>query len=530
MVIDGRSLTEADEVKADVCIVGAGPAGISIALDLARAGVEVCVLESGGRKPEAAAQKLNEGKSVGNWYYPLATTRSRSFGGTSAHWFRSQANMLEGWRARPLDPVDFEARPGLRYSGWPFGRNELEPFYERAQKVCQLGPYDYDLASWESEDARALRLDARTTSAIFHQGFDTFVSYFEELARTPRLRLILHATALQIETDDSAREVTRLVVGSLPSARFSVRARVYVLAAGGIESARLLLLSRGSQPSGLGNGEDLVGRFFMERLSGRTGYIAPAKPELLDQIALYAQRTIGSTVVHGVLCPSNDVVREEGILNCAFFLVPHAQPSGSEGVRSAATLYRALRRRPLPGNFVGHTRNVITGLDDIARMAFGMLPGASQHAIVALRVQAEQSPNPDSRVTLDSRRDQFGLPRVRLDWRINEFDRWSIRRVQDILDQKLRTAGLGRIEFKLGEETPPSLFLGNNHHVGTTRMHNDPKLGVVDANCRVHGVSNLFVAGSSVFPTSGYANPTLTVVALALRLAEHLQNGQARNA
>jgi choline dehydrogenase-like flavoprotein len=262
----------------------------------------------------------------------------------------------------------------------------------------------------------------------------------------------------------------------------------------------------------------------MERLSLRAGFVAPTKPELLDRVALYRQRLVRSTSVQAALCPTDAVVREEGLLNCALFLVPHYRAYSSEAVRSAATLYRALRRRPLPDVLAAHARTALAGLDDVVRTAYRKFRGDAQPDILALRVQAEQAPNPDSRVTLDDKRDPFGLPRARLDWRVTEFDSWSIRRVQELLDEGLRAAGLGRVEHKLGDEKAASLFLGSFHHMGTTRMHEDHKRGVVDANCQVHGVSNLFVAGSSVFPTTGYANPTLTIVALALRLAEHLKN------
>jgi choline dehydrogenase-like flavoprotein len=301
-----------------------------------------------------------------------------------------------------------------------------------------------------------------------------------------------------------------------------VNARLYVLAAGGIENARVLLLSRRSQPAGLGNAEDLVGRFFMERLTGRIGFIAPPNGDFVGRLALYRQLKLADTSVKAVLCPSADVVRREGLLNCAFYLVPDSRAGCSDGVRAAATLYRAIRRRPLPAGLAAHAGAALRGLPDVAR-ARAPTGRRPQPEVVALRVQAEQAPNPESRVSLDEARDSVGLPRARVDWRIGERDRSSIRRVQEILDQELRSRGLGRIEKKLGDENPPSLFLGSFHHMGTTRMHESPKHGVVDQNCRVHGVENLFVAGSSVFPTSGFANPTLTVVALSLRLADHIK-------
>jgi choline dehydrogenase-like flavoprotein len=189
-------------------------------------------------------------------------------------------------------------------------------------------------------------------------------------------------------------------------------------------------------------------------------------------------------------------------------------------------LYRAILRRRLPDDLLGHAKNVAGDLDDVALTLYrqGIARGSANDEVFILRVQAEQSPNPSSRVTLDDARDAFGLRKARLDWRVTEFDRSSIRRTQEILDRELRRAKLGRLERKLGEEDPPALFRGAFHHMGTTRMHREASLGVVDPDCRVHGLANLFVAGSSVFPTAGCVNPTLTLVALAVRLADHLRD------
>jgi choline dehydrogenase-like flavoprotein len=196
----------------------------------------------------------------------------------------------------------------------------------------------------------------------------------------------------------------------------------------------------------------------------------------------------------------------------------------AEAIRSVATLVKARRRRPLPAGVLGHLRNVATGLGDLGTFARDHLRRPDDaRSVIVLRAQAEQAPNPDSRVTLGARRDRFGLPVARVDWRPTSSDRASIRASQEAVDTVLRAAGLGHVEFMLGDEHPPALLEGNFHHLGATRMHTDPSLGVVDANCRVHGVRNLYVAGSSVFPTYGCSNPTLTVVALALRLADHLK-------
>ena len=268
---------------------------------------------------------------------------------------------------------------------------------------------------------------------------------------------------------------------------------------------------------------DLVGRFFAERLSARTGYIVPATPDLIARAGFYPIHAVAPGVqVQGALRLTDVAQREGQLLNCAFFLLSRDSSFTAEAVRSLATLVKARRRRPLPAELRGHVGNILTGLGDLGATARARLRRADPAgSVLALRAQAEQAPNPDSRVTLGTRRDRFGLPVAQLDWRPTAADRVSIWASQRAVDAALRAAGLGHVEFMLGDEEPPLLLEGNFHHLGATRMHTDPAMGVVDADCRVHGVSNLYVAGSSVFPTYGCSNPTLTLVALALRLADH---------
>jgi choline dehydrogenase-like flavoprotein len=235
-------------------------------------------------------------------------------------------------------------------------------------------------------------------------------------------------------------------------------------------------------------------------------------------------QAVSDALVQKALRISDAVQRERQLLNCAFFLMTRNLSMTAEAFRSLATLVKASRRWPLPDGMLGHAGNLATGLTDLGALARDRLrPPGDVRSVLAVRVQAEQAPNPDSRVTLGSRRDRYGVPVAQVAWRPVESDRASIRASQETLDAALRTAGIGRLQFMLGDEHPAALWEGNFHHLGTTRMHTDPSKGVVDADCRVHGIRNLYVAGSSVFPTYGCSNPTLTVVALALRLADHLR-------
>jgi choline dehydrogenase-like flavoprotein len=521
---DAHELANDQQVEGDVCIVGAGPAGISVARELIGNGARVWLLESGGRDVERRAQRLNRGQSVGYPIHLPHQSRVRAFGGTTRHWF---APGDESWAARPLDPVDFEVRPGIRYSGWPFDRAHLDPYYAHAQALCQLGPFDYDPGRWTDQTRTpALPLPSGAVeTTLFQHGTADFDGYYQELVRAPNVTLLLHASVVDLATGEDPGQVDRVEVRREDGSRCFVQARLVVLAAGGIENPRLLLLSRRVHRRGLGNDRDLAGRFFAERLSARTGFIVSAIPDLTGRAGLYEVHEAAPGVrVQGALRVRDAVQRERQLLNCAFFLGARSLSMTAEAVRSVATLVKARRRRPLPVGVLGHVRNIATGLGDLGTFAHDRLRRPDEaRSVLILRAQAEQAPNPDSRVTLGARRDRFGLPVARVDWRPTSSDRASIRASQETVDTVLRAAGLGHVELMLGDEHPPALLEGNFHHLGATRMHTDPSLGVVDADCRVHGVRNLYVAGSSVFPTYGCSNPTLTVVALALRLADHLK-------
>jgi choline dehydrogenase-like flavoprotein len=519
MLADAHHLTSDQQVAVDICIVGAGPAGISVARELIGNGANVWLLESGGQDVERRVQRLNRGQSVGYPIHRPHQSRVRAFGGTTRHWV---APGDETWAARPLDPIDFEVRPGIPHSGWPFDRAHLDPWYVQAQALCKLGPFDYDPGRWA--DPPPLPVSPLETT-MFHHGSASFEDYYNELVRAPNVTLLLHATVVDLATEEDPSRIDRVELRREDGSRCFLRPRLVVLAAGGIENPRLLLLSRGAHGRGLGNDRDLVGRFFAERLSARTGYVVPASSDLLGRAGFFAVHQPAPGVrVQGALRVGDAAQREHQLLNSAFFLLPRDLSMSAEAVRSVATLVKARRRRPLPADLPGHLRNVATGLGDLATFARDRLRRpADARSILVLRAQAEQAPNPDSRVTLGTRRDHFGQRVARLDWRPRSSDRASIRASQEVVDAALRAAGLGHVELMLGDEDPPTLLEGNFHHLGATRMHSDPANGVVDADCRVHGVRNLYVAGSSVFPTYGCSNPTLTVVALALRLADHLK-------
>ena len=387
---------------------------------------------------------------------------------------------------------------------------------------------------WSARTGRPLLPVCPTVVTTLFQLSDTGV--FRRLATTLAadwgLHVMSRATVIENLTDDGGQEVSGLVVTTTPGRTFRVEAGRYVLACGGIENARLLLASTSRWPSGLGNEHDLVGRFFQEHLAVRSGDLWPSARGLAGADTMYDALEVDGTQCHAKLAPSPEVVRDQGLLNTTFFLDPMSRARASAATASAVALNHAIRDRPLPKELLAHARTVLRGAPQVAKVAGGVLASRRGRPVAPpvlrqLRCMAEQSPNPLSRVRLDdTRRDVLGMPRALLDWQLTELDRVSIRRAQDVVAAAVRTAGLGTVTRLLGEEAPAAQVRGQWHHMGTTRMASEPREGVVDADMRVYGVGNLYVCGSRVFPTSGYANPKLTIIELALRLAAHLRAGR----
>jgi choline dehydrogenase-like flavoprotein len=276
---------------------------------------------------------------------------------------------------------------------------------------------------------------------------------------------------------------------------------------------------------GLGNQNDLVGRYFMENITYHSGLFLPSHSVKTWEGLYFKHKVLKEDIpvtIRGALTLSKETVLHENLLNFSATLEP-SWSSGSKGVESLKTLLRNIRNRQIPDNLVEHLRNMITDIDDVATTAYYKLfkkEEPPEYEMLVLHNQTEQSPNPDSRVILSDDLDSLGKNRVKLNWQLSDIDRHSIRRAHEIIGEELGRAGLGRMKVQLSDT---DVLWGGAHHIGTTRMHSDPRKGVVNENCQIHGISNLFIAGSSVFPTSGATNPTLTIVALALRLADHIK-------
>lgn len=485
MLIDARSLESGTVREADVCVVGAGAAGITLARELAGGPLRVALLESGGLETDAESQQLYRGRVHGRPYFTLDSARTRRFGGSTWCWHGL---------CRPLEPSDFEVREWVPESGWPFGLDELRPFYRRAQEVIGLDEFDYQPERWSGEGLEPFSFDGSFESRVFQVSPRRFgVSFRDEVIGAPNVDTYLFANLTSFAASADAGRIRAARVATLSGRRFEVRARVFVLATGGIENARLLLASNDVQAKGLGNGRDLVGRYFMEHPHLVAGGLLRSSQQV--SLDFYRARDAGRIQVAGLLIPSAALQRRERLLAFGSFLSPSAD---------------------LP-EFESALASLVAEMD-----RSGELP--ARQAVFFMN-ECEQAPNPASRVRLDDEADALGVPRARLEWRLSNLDRESLRRGHELLAAELGRTGLGRLQVMLDESDLawPADMVGGRHHMGTTRMHETPERGVVDPHARVHGVDNLYVAGSSVFPTSGASNPTLTIVALALRLAERIR-------
>lgn len=499
-------------------MVGAGAAGITIAHELRTGPLRVVVLESGGFTPDDVTQSLYAGASTAQPYYPLADpmTRTRCFGGSTHVWMGE---------CRPLDALDFARREWVPDSGWPFTRADLQPFYERAHARCQLGRFAYDAVDWDRDGVRPIALDPeRVRTAVFHYSPPTRFGdvYRADLERATNVTVFLNANAVDLETPAPPEHVRAVRVACLSGTGFRVRARAFVLAGGGIENARLLLLSNTVQTAGLGNGHDLVRRYFMEHLYlDRAASILAHRERISD---LYTRGHEGDGHrIRGILGLAPTVQRRERLTNYCAVL---EDDSLRTAIQAVSTTLRHGRLRST--GVAGYVRNTLGYARSLAGARLRPTRRAPRYRLYLVKNVMEQAPNAESRVVLGNDKDRLGCPRVELRWHLSTLDKHTVHRAHALLAEELRRAGVGRLMSAMGaeEDAWPRRLRGARHHMGTTRMHPDPRRGVVDADGRVHGIGNLYVAGSSVFPTSGAANPTLTIVALAIRLADHLERGR----
>ncbi len=467
----------------DVVVVGGGPAGVSITLDLAERGRSVCLLEGGGRAYEDRSQDLYAGAVTGD-YLPLDATRLRMLGGSSNHW---------GGRSCPLEPIDFEPRPDIGLPGWPIRRDALLRHLPRALELCELGPFDASRAPVDGSETLE-RVQYRHSGGPFTGPPTAFgEEYWDRLEETDAIDLLLEANAVGLATRPDADAVEGVEAAAYDGARFAVAGDAVVLAMGGIETPRFLLNADTEGSGRFGNAGGHVGRWFMDHAETDCGVYFITR-RLYSHLPDWGFETLyRRQKPELIVAPKAEALREAGVPNVHVRL-------------------ERLSRRPLREEEIGAAAPIRALRFDEDYFFVG-----------SLKCTPEPTPVADSRVTLGAERDRFGLRRVALDHRIHPATLVALTYGVTETAKMLIRSGLGRARldpFLLGEAEPAWGYA--SHHYATTRMADTARDGVVDADCRVFGTPNLYVAGSSVFPRAGHVNPTLNIIALALRLSERL--------
>jgi choline dehydrogenase-like flavoprotein len=508
MHADGRMLENDTLIEGDICIVGAGAAGISMALEWNNNKYKVVLLEGGGFEYDPKIQELYAGKTTGQPYFPLMSSRLHYFGGTTGHW--------AGF-CSPMDQIDFAKRNWVPHSGWPISKSDMDPYYERAHKNLDLGPYKYDMAYWQKGDVELQPLvnsDSVVWNKIWQFSPPTRFGekYRNSIVQSRNIKLYTYCNVVNIITNENGSKVKELVVKNFEGKQHRVRAKKFILACCAIQNARLLLASNQQSPKGLGNSQDLVGRYFMEHLEIKSAELWLFKPSPLK---LYAF-SFGVTKARAELAIHAKKQEEFEILNGTVSLTAL---DIAKKLKPAIERWNQEDPRKSGDRFFG-------GYSSASKDTHIPVAGSSSYQCFT---RIEQAPNPASRVTLDTEKDGLGVPRASLHWELTDFEKRSIRKIYELLGQEVGKSATGRIKMMdylidKNDRSWPSFTGGGWHHMGTTRMSDDPKEGVVDSDCKVHGISNLFIAGSSCFTTAGAPNPTLTLVALTLRLSDHIKN------
>jgi len=566
-IIQLSDLENGTELNADVVIVGGGPAGLTIAKELFNTRARVLILESGliDETPEHAA--LCELEGVGDLRSePQRRKRAEFHGESLASWtdasqpYGVRCRLLGGathaWagKSAPFDPADFAARPWVAHSGWPVAYEAVQPYVRRAEAALNLSltapkplveTETLNSFYWQFARSRIDKLDVMR----FGPEFRTY--------RADNVRVLLDATVTDIRLSDDGARFDSLSIAGVCGVKARVRARTAILAAGGVENPRLLLASRDQHANGIGNGHDQVGRYLMDHPGARVGWFkGEDSAAILRRFGFQGVRYDGRMhmFMHG-LAVNPKVQEREGLLNTALYFMPQRAPDDPWDAikrmikRKSEHPLQDLKSIVAGGKLVAagvgmkalahpRTPEVLRNLIVDAAIRFDpnfvveeFQTGGLPHKVTGLAVDAitENAPNPDSRVRLASSADRFGVPKALVDWRLSAQDRQSLARVAQLGADLLPRMGLPAPVLEpwiVQGELDTAVIIDMAHTSGTTRMSHDPQTGVVDPDCQVHGVSGLYVAGSSVFPTSGHANPTLMILALAIRLADHLKATQ----
>lgn len=540
MLIDANELASGSVIQTQICIIGGGAAGITMGLTFEKAGIDTVILESGSYVRDEATADLYRGPSVGIPYDFSDGTRSRYLGGSSNCW---------GGFCRPWDQIAFEHRPWVNASGWPIGRAELEPYYQRSHAVLHVPSDDYKLQDWVGQTGEATRgkstgLSSKAASYPFDPDkIEEIISqyspplklgeaYREDLKAARHVKLYLKANVVEIQCNPWGGAVESVKVRTLKGVSATVQAKVFVLASGGIENARLLLASNRQQSAGIGNRYDLVGRYFQDHprfLNGIVEFAEPYRHNPLFDIKFHCivnKVNIGGVDISGQMRIPYKVQEERGLLDAQMWFRSLYAGEGTNVVRALYRLRQRVRGKWSPLVGLSEDLGLIFShpMDSLAYTVAHSTGSLKMVRHVTMELIAEPEPDPNSRVMLSDDLDALGMRRTKIDWRLSQRVKDTVDTSFELLARELEDKKIAKVTLgpRINDVGWPADMEGTYHHMGTTRMSDSPREGVVDRDCKIHGMDNFYIAGSSVFPTSSSNNPTMTLIALALRLSDHL--------
>lgn len=540
MLIDANEIAPSSVIQTQVCIIGGGAAGITMGLAFEKAGIDTVILESGGLRRDESTADLYRGSSSGIPYDYADGTRSRFLGGSSNCW---------GGFCRPWDQSAFEHRPWVNDSGWPIGREELEPYYKRAHPILGVPSDEYEPEQWvglgdvpplgpgkgEHFSATRLPLDHSRVEEIvsqFSPPLKLGEAYREDLQKAKHVTVYLKANVVEIQCNPWGGAVESVKLRTLKGVSATVQARVFILASGGIENARLLLASNRQQSTGIGNRYDLVGRYFQDHprfLNGEVEFTEPYQHNPLFDIKFHCivrDLKIGNAKISGQLRLPFEVQKERGLLDAQVWFRSMYRGEGTDVVRALYRMRQRVRGKWSPRiglrADLGHILS--SPVDSLAYIVAHSTASERMVRSIVMEMIAEPEPDPNSRVTLSDNIDALGMRRTNIDWRLSQRVRDTVDTTFELIARELEDKKIARVKLgpRINDTGWPADMEGTYHHMGTTRMNDSPRHGVVNRDCQVHGVGNLYIAGSSVFPTSSSNHPTMTLVALALRLSDRL--------
>ncbi len=553
MFIDAETLQNETTFNTDIVIVGSGPAGIVLALELTKAGHEVTLIESGRFNFSETIQNLGEASYFDPQFHaPMSECTRRQVGGTSTIW---------GGRCLPYDPIDFDQRSYIPHSDWPVTYEELETYFQRACDYFFCGKSEFNINDILNVKQKSivpgLPDEQVLTSTLERWSLPTNFGkeYFNELKQHEKLKLLYGLTCTEIETNDQSPHIIEgLQAKTIGGKTLCVKARQYVLAGGALNTTRLLLASDRQHPGGIGNHSGLLGKFYMGHLSGDIAVVHFTTPPKETMFGF--DRDSDNTYLRRRFSFTGEFLHEKELTNIVAWLgsPKFADPNHKNGVLSSAYVAlnfpilknyltsTAIRKSALgkeeKGLYGSHVMNILRDLGQTLAFipSFGYGRFVARRKIPALFVYSasneyplhyhgEQTPNLNSTVSLSNEQDELGMRRLDINLRFTQQDIDSVVSAHQYWDQHLRKNNCGYLEY-LTDDPEASVWAqaGDGfHQIGTTRMSEHPSEGVVDMDCKVHGFDNLFVASSSIFVTSGQANSTFMIVAFALRLADHLK-------